>query len=249
MLKGVLLDVGHTIAYPPSGNWFLPPSIGSLLQSYGLRSLDLQVLSSAVGKGLEYLKANHHVVSEEAELDQFRAFFGILLREAGVHDPPDGLIDDLARLHVTTNENFALYPDVIPALDKLKALGLRLGILSDNWPSLRRRLADLGIADYFMAVAISAELGSGKPHEPIYQSAAGGIGLRYDQLLFVDDFEENLAAGRRLGMDCVQIQRDATGAPGEFAIVSTMPELVSHIGAILTGKTRTEPASRLRSQP
>ncbi len=232
MLKGVLLDVGHTIAYPPSGNWFLPQALGSLLRAYHLPSISQDVFTAAMGKGLEYLEANHHVLTEDQELGQFRAFFSIVFKEAGLQNTPVELIDDLARIHVTTNDNFALYPDVVDSLDHMKELGLLIGILSDNWPSLRNRLLALGISRYFTTLAISAELGSGKPHERIYKSAIDGLGLQYREVLFVDDYEENLAAGRQLGMQCLRIQRVGTATSQDFACTTSMAGVIMHIEGI-----------------
>jgi HAD superfamily hydrolase (TIGR01509 family) len=235
VLKGLLLDVGHTIAYPPSGNWFLPQALGSLLRAYHLPTLSPDVFSSAMGKGLEYLDANHHVLTEDQELGQFRAFFTIVLKEAGLKDAPTGLIDNLARVHVTTNDNFALYPDVIEALDHVKGLGLLMGILSDNWPSLRNRLLALGISRYFTTLAISAELGSCKPHERIYRSAIEGLGLQYHEALFVDDDEENLAAGRRLGLQCLRIHRLGSDPSTNTPCTTSMAGVVRHIEGLLRG--------------
>ncbi len=235
MLKGVLFDVGHTIAFPPSGNWFLPQALGSLLKAYHLPSLGHDVFLAAMGKGLEYLDANHHIHTEEQELEQFRTFFDLVFNEAGIQNVPIGLIRDLARIHVTTNDNFALYPDVIQALDHIKERGLLLGILSDNWPSLRKRLLSLGVSKYFSTLAISAEIGSGKPHELIYRTAMDGLDLHYNEVLFVDDYEENLAAGKALGMKCLRIQRVGSEASREFHCTTSMAGVVKYVDDLLSG--------------
>ena len=56
-----------------------------------------------------------------------------------------------------------LYPDVVPALEMLRARGLKLGIISDSWPSLDPKYVQLGVRHYFDAFVISAQLGCVKP--------------------------------------------------------------------------------------
>jgi putative hydrolase of the HAD superfamily len=235
MIKGVLLDIGHTLAFPTSGDWFIPPSFEAVMEHHGLAVPDGAALARGMKEGLAYLDANHCVRDESQELDQFREFYRIVLAEGKPRDLADGAADELARIHVVVGENFSLYPDVPSGLEALRSTGLALGILSDNWPSLRRRLSALGIAGFFTAVAISAEEGRGKPHESFYRTAAERMSLPLRELAFVDDYEENLDAGARLGLIGIWMQRDAPRPSPRFPRASSMAEVVDRLRSLGAG--------------
>jgi putative hydrolase of the HAD superfamily len=235
VITGVLLDVGHTIAFPTSGDWFIPPGFEAVIMRHGLQVPDGAALARGVKEGLAYLDANHRVRDEVGELDQFREFYMIVLAGGKPRDEGDGAAAELARTLVMTNQNFSLYPDVPAGLEAIRSMGLALGILSDNWPSLRRRLTTLGIAGYFTAIAISSEEGRGKPHESFYRTAADRMGLPMQELAFVDDYEENLDAGARLGMSCVWIQRDAPRPSPRYPRASSMAEVVDRLRSLGAG--------------
>jgi putative hydrolase of the HAD superfamily len=81
----------------------------------------------------------------------------------------------------------------------------RTGMLSNNWVRDGRAMAEgLGIADCFDAFVTSAEIGVMKPEPRIYRVMLERLGLSPSQVIFVDDFSENVEAARRLGMHSLQ---------------------------------------------
>ncbi len=77
----------------------------------------------------------------------------------------------------------------------------RTGMLSNNWVRDGRAMAEgLGIADCFDAFVTSAEIGVMKPNPLIYHVMLERLGLPPSQVIFVDDFFENVEAACRLGM-------------------------------------------------
>ncbi len=79
------------------------------------------------------------------------------------------------------------YPEVIEVLDDLRERGLRLAVVSDAWPTLPDLHADVGLAGYFEAYAISAVLGCTKPDPRMYRHASDALGVEPRRCLFVDD--------------------------------------------------------------
>lgn len=80
-----------------------------------------------------------------------------------------------------------LFPDTVPTLELLKERGFNLHVLSNHVPEARQIITQLGIADYFSTMILSAEVGWEKPNARIYQLAAKGtkglkimIGDNYD---------------------------------------------------------------------
>lgn len=84
---------------------------------------------------------------------------------------------------------------------------VRTGLLSNAFHSLRPALSDrFPIADAFDAIVISAEEGVMKPDRRIYEIVLRRLGVAADETIFVDDFEENCAGARALGMHAVRFE-------------------------------------------
>lgn len=58
----------------------------------------------------------------------------------------------------------------------------------------------LGYADLLDGEFYSCDLGSAKPDEAYFEAIIGGLALRHEQVLFVDDSSANVAAARSLGL-------------------------------------------------
>lgn len=95
-----------------------------------------------------------------------------------------------------------VFPDVVPALERLRGAGLRLAVIS-NWDQrLPRLLEALDLAARFDAVVVSSAVGVEKPHPAIFAAAAERLGADPERLLHVgdrrlEDVEGALGAGWR----------------------------------------------------
>ncbi|MDX1435217.1 MAG: HAD family phosphatase [Anaerolineales bacterium] len=79
-----------------------------------------------------------------------------------------------------------------------------VGLLSNAWDSLRDALETrFGIEDVFDPVVISAEVGLMKPDPKIYRLALDEAGAAPEEAVFLDDFPENVAGARAVGMHAV----------------------------------------------
>ena len=82
-------------------------------------------------------------------------------------------------------------------------------LLSNAWLGTRQYLADQfhiheGITvDYLL---ISSELGVAKPDKKIYKILAETLQCNFYQILFVDDFIENIEAAKELGINTIHYQ-------------------------------------------
>jgi len=61
----------------------------------------------------------------------------------------------------------------------------------------------------FDAVYASALMGCWKPQPEFYKRILDDYGIRPDQMLFIDDSPENVAAAQRLGIRAIRHTRDA----------------------------------------
>ncbi len=94
------------------------------------------------------------------------------------------------------------FPNLIPMLDKLRSLNLRLGIVSNGFANVQRaNIEGLGIADYWDGILISEAEGLRKPDPALFGRALERLGLRPDEAAFVGDHPANdIEASVRVGM-------------------------------------------------
>ena len=86
-------------------------------------------------------------------------------------------------------------------IKRLRQAGYCIGLLSNAADNLRRLLTEVyPLLDYVDGVVISAEVGLMKPEPKIYYLAAESVGVKPEEVLFVDDFSENIAGAKKVGM-------------------------------------------------
>jgi epoxide hydrolase-like predicted phosphatase len=88
---------------------------------------------------------------------------------------------------------------MVALVRRLHADGLRLGLLTNNAREAKVWKEQLP-RECFDVVLDSSEVGLRKPDPRIYAVLLERLGLPADQVLYVDDFEENLPPATELGM-------------------------------------------------
>ncbi|HEX8909183.1 MAG TPA: haloacid dehalogenase type II [Anaeromyxobacteraceae bacterium] len=102
------------------------------------------------------------------------------LASLGIADP--ALRDELMTLYLSLRA----YPDVEPALSRLRAAGLRLAVLSNGSPRmLASAVEHAGIAHLLDAVLSVEEVGVYKPDPRVYQLAVDRLSLPAGRMCFV----------------------------------------------------------------
>ena len=109
-----------------------------------------------------------------------------------------------------TGEYVELFQDTLPALEMIRAGGIRAAVVSNFGIYLHRFIERTGIAPYFEFVVVSAAEGCEKPHPEIFQRALERVSVPPGEVLFVGDHPvEDYAASERLGMFPVLVDRHA----------------------------------------
>jgi putative hydrolase of the HAD superfamily len=131
------------------------------------------------------------------------------------------------------NRSFVLFDDVLGCLAALRGQSLRLGVITNNdGPHQRRKLAMVGLLDAFDAVAISGEIGAGKPDPAIFGHACAALGVAPAAAVHVGDRLDADALGA-LGAGLRGVWLDRLGVAGverRVPVVSTLeavPALVA----------------------
>lgn len=108
-------------------------------------------------------------------------------------------------LRLAAADIFAEKADMIPLLQELKRLGLRLILLSNtsriHFEFIRQRFT---ILDYLDAYVLSYEVQALKPEPAIFQAAIAAAGLPPEQCFFTDDIADYITAARQHGLRAEQ---------------------------------------------
>ncbi len=136
--------------------------------------------------------------------------------------------------------NWVVFDDVMPALESLRAAGLRMAVVSNFDARLYRLLAGLGLSQYFETVTISSEAGYAKPSAELFNCALAAMATSAHQALHVGDAPHLDAAGAAAaGIEAVLIERPQAhgsarvGELGPARVIASLAELPPMIQARL----------------
>ena len=76
----------------------------------------------------------------------------------------------------------------------------KTGLISNAWGDLREYIVREKFDDAFDHMIISAEVGVVKPEAKIYQIALEQVGVKPNEMVFVDDFAVNIAGCEKVGI-------------------------------------------------
>jgi putative hydrolase of the HAD superfamily len=118
------------------------------------------------------------------------------------------------------DERIALLPGAVDALERARAAGSRLGLITNGSASAQRaKLARFDLARHFDAILIEGEFGVGKPDLAVYREALRRLDARPDQTWMVgDNLEWDVAAPQRLGIYSIWVDPDGAGVPAQVAV-------------------------------
>lgn len=123
----------------------------------------------------------------------------------------------------------SLLPDVVPALESLRAAGYRLAVLANQPARTRDTLRRDGLDRFFDLYSISAELGYEKPDPRIFRHAVDQAGADPARTAMVGDrLDNDIRPARAAGMRTVWLLRGE--APDEPS-----PEQASEPDACIRG--------------
>ena len=202
-IQAVTFDVGGTLIRP----W---PSVGHVYADvaarHGVKNLSPETLNRNFAAAWRARRNFQHTREDWARLvDQ--VFMGIC------QPPPSRTFFPSIYERFAEADPWRVYDDVLPALDALASLDIRLALIS-NWaerprPLLRR----LRLDRYFETVVVSCEVGFAKPSPVIFEHASGRIGVPPAQIIHAgDSFAEDIAGARAAGFQPVLIDRPPASA-------------------------------------
>ena len=175
---------------------------------------------------IAYYRAHLHTAVDPPSLALLRAACAEAMRPA-LPEPVASAEPERLLAALMEGIAFAAYADAAPALRALRALGLRLVVVS-NWDvSLHERLAETGLAPLVDGAVASAEIGVAKPDPAIFRHAlelAGGVPAAA-ALHAGDSLDADVEGARAAGLRAVLVARGDGPAPAGVASISSLAEL------------------------
>lgn len=187
MVEGYVFDFGGVISVSPMPKWertFFP-----YCRSIGL---DPAVVLAGFRRYRRLW---------DGDLITFAEMYAKIFADAGLPPPTPEQLAAIERLdkHSWVDE---LRDDTLELMRRLKAAGHRLGILSNMSSDFHRDCFSPRCARYRELADVEVISGFEhlyKPDPAIYAVAAERMGLRPEQLMFYDDFPENVEGARACG--------------------------------------------------
>jgi len=133
-------------------------------------------------------------------------------------------------------QNFTLYDDVTPCLERLHAAGLKIALVSNTNRDLAEVLAHFRLAPLVDAAVTSVEVGEFKPSPKIYQAALDGAGVRASEAVMVgDSVEDDVHGAMALGIAALLLDRAGkfggdSGPDAGAPTIGSLAELPAALG-------------------
>lgn len=220
-LSTVFFDVGSTLLRPhPSVAEVCRQVFSDAGHEYDLATIEQYMPLVDQYYEDRYSENDAFWVSEEATSEVWVGMYSVLCHELGLHDEAPVLARRVYE-EFGRPDRWALYDDVVPALDRLRARGVVIGIIS-NWDTrLVGVLSGLGVRGYFGDVISSAAVGLRKPDPRIFELACTRIGTAPERAAHVGDHHyADFYGALSAGMQAVLIDRSGAVVPDEKRIHS-----------------------------
>lgn len=221
-LQAIFFDGYRTVLH-------VPDPFGNIHQALLAAGCDapLPAVITALKGEMCHYRDRCHEAKDEASLLELRNECGRLfaqgLRREGVKV---GLPNEVIAAMLVERFRFELYEDAVPTMSALRALGLRLGIISNFDYRLPQLLDELGLKSAFDFVLTSARE-SPKPGSAIFLKALQLAGVSAAEAWHVgDEWELDMRAAEACGLRGILLVRDGESALRESTQISSLRELV-----------------------
>ena len=223
-LRTLFLDAGGVLVFP---NW---KRVADALRRHGITVSPDALAAAEPRVKFEIDQGIRHGSSTDAQ----RAWMYMerVLEIAGVPpgDDSEAAVRELRAYHAEHNLWESVPGDVVPALERLSALALKLVVVSNANGVLHRAFDRLGLTRYFHCICDSFLDGVEKPDPRFFQIALDRAGATAESTMHVGDlYYVDVAGARNSGIRPMLI--DPLGLYQDYDVdrVRTLDELADHL--------------------
>jgi putative hydrolase of the HAD superfamily len=226
MIEIVFLDAGETILHPhPSfpelfartclehGYTVAPEEVAPVL--YGMVR-DMGTVAAEIGVSAPSTTA-------AGSYALWTHIYRRCLDGLGITD--DSLPDELYSVF-SDSATYRLYPDALPAVDRLRQKGYRVGLISNFEGWLEEMLVELQAGDVFEVSVISGLVGVEKPDPRIYEIALEQAGVEPEAAAHVgDSVRLDVEPATAVGIKAVLLDRSGKHPDAGWPTIRSLEEL------------------------
>ncbi|PYM93981.1 MAG: phosphoglycolate phosphatase [Candidatus Rokuibacteriota bacterium] len=116
---------------------------------------------------------------------------------------------------------WSLFPDALPALERLRARGIALGLVTNGDAGMQReKIVRWDLARFFDVVVIEGEFGCGKPDARVYRHALETLGAHpRDAWMVGDHLVWDVLGAKQVGVSAAWLDRSRQGLPADAPVV------------------------------
>jgi HAD superfamily hydrolase (TIGR01509 family) len=195
-LDALLLDAGNTVVFLDMD------AVATVLRSRGVE-VSAGALASVEGDAKRSYERS--LARGGGHEGGWRLYFVTLFSAAGIGDP-EPLLDPIHAAHQELNLWRRVPEDLPSALGRARALGLRVGVVSNSEGRLPELFEHVGLGRAFEIVVDSAHEGVRKPDPEIFRRALARMGVEASRAIYAGDIPSvDVEGARAAGMHAALI--------------------------------------------
>jgi HAD superfamily hydrolase (TIGR01509 family) len=223
-IETLFLDAGGVIVFP---NW---SRVSAVLGEHGLHAT-AEALAAGEPRVRKQIDEPTLIGSAPDE-KRGRQYFDLVFEAAGV--PPsaqrDAALDELRAYHSQHNLWETIPADVIPALERVRQMGLQIAVVSNANGTLCATFERIGLARCVDCVIDSAEIGIEKPDPRIFERALERLGARRESTVHVGDiYHVDIVGAQAAGLRAILLDPLNLYAAYPCERVSSLDHLVERL--------------------
>jgi HAD superfamily hydrolase (TIGR01509 family) len=225
-LETVFLDAGGVLLYP---NWW---RVSDALAKHGV-DVSPEALMHADPIARRELD-DMHVIGGTTDASRGWLFFDLVLAKAGTDrsDATAAALTELHAYHRASNLWEYVPPYVVPALERLRARGLRLVVVSNANGTLLAHMERLGLTARFDHILDSQDEGVEKPDPRFFDIALARSGANKNTTIHVGDlYYVDVVGARNAGLRGVLLDEANLRPDADCPRVQSLNELVDAVEA------------------
>lgn len=230
MIKNIVFDYGYVLAYPRTGNWFVPPKAKEILSKGDIIRIVLKFrkMKDAYHHSRVHLDENHLLFTEEEEINQFQNFYKEFLESMDIKKQQEVKAHALAVDNVCNDNKVIFYSDALSGIKQFKS-EYSIFVLSDTWPSLQRVLKNAHIYEHLNGLIMSCDYGICKDNINLFYHAVAKLQIEPEESVFIDDSERNLENAKRVGFIPILMDRSGRSKGSTYLVARNMNEVMQII--------------------
>jgi putative hydrolase of the HAD superfamily len=225
-LETIFLDAGGVLLYP---NWW---RVSDALAANGV-VVPPEALIKADPPARRELD-DQGVIGGTTDATRGWLFFDLVLAHAGIprSESTGAALAELHAYHTASNLWEYVPPYVLPVLERLRARGLRLVVVSNANGTLRTHMDRLDLTRRFDCVLDSADEGVEKPDPRFFEIALSRSGARKETTIHVGDlYHVDVVGARNAGVRGVLLDEADLRPDADCPRVRSLDDLVAQVAA------------------